>query len=350
MARRVLFVQTAFLGDAVLATAAWEVWHAHFPEDEIGIVVRKGNEGLFDGHPWLGVGAVHVWAKSQPGRYLRLIALGLHLRGRYDCVIAIQRHASSGILALLSGARLRIGYATHPLAWTFHRAVDHVLGNGRHETERLHDLVTAAAAALAARSGTPAPTLPPALPRLYSAPQHVAAAAPYLAGPAPVVLAPASVWATKQWPEERWVELGRILKTNDFARPVVLIGGPSDRPLLARIAHGIGGAVIASTDLLGTAALLSGAAALVANDSGPVHIASSVGCPTVAVFCSTVPAFGFGPLAPGSVVVEESLSCRPCGAHGHRTCPLGHFDCGHRITAARVAAACEEATSFRRSL
>jgi heptosyltransferase-2 len=334
MARRVLFVQTAFLGDAVLATAAWEVWHAQFPEDEISVVVRKGNEGLFEGHPWLGEGAVHVWAKSQPGRYLRLITLGLQLRGRYDCVIAIQRHASSGILALLSGARLRIGYATHPLAWTFHRAVDHVLGDGRHETERLHDLVTAAAAALAALAGTPAPTLPQALPRLHPAPQHVAAAAPYLAGPAPVVLAPASVWATKQWPEERWVELGRILKTSDFARPVVLIGG----------------AVIAPTDLLGTAALLSGAAALVANDSGPVHIASSVNCPTVAVFCSTVPAFGFGPLAPHSIVIEEPLSCRPCGAHGHRTCPLGHFDCGHRITATRVAAACEQATSFRRSL
>ena len=163
MARRVLFVQTAFLGDAVLATAAWEVWHAQFPEDEIGVVVRKGNEGLFEGHPWLGEGAVHVWAKSQPGRYLRLLALGLHLRGRYDCVIAIQRHTSSGILALLSGARLRIGYATHPLARTFHRAVDHVLGDGRHETERLLDLVTAAAAALAARAGTPR-TDPPAGP------------------------------------------------------------------------------------------------------------------------------------------------------------------------------------------
>ena len=336
MARRVVFIQTAFLGDVVLATAALEAWHARFPDDRIGIVVRAGNEAVFEGHPW--VGEVHVWAKSKPARYFRLLSLAWSLRGRYDTAVLIQRHASSGILALLSGASERIGYATHPLAWTFHRRVLHTLGDGRHEVDRLLDL------------------LPPNLnlnlnpnlnPNLHPTPRHEAEAAPWLAGPAPVVLAPASVWTTKQWPEARWVELGRLLKAADFARPVVLIGGPGDRDLLERIAEGIGGASIARTSILGTAALLKGAAALVANDSGPVHIASSVGCPTVALFLSTVPAFGFGPRAPGSVVVEEELACRPCGVHGHTACPLGHFECATRIAPARVAAAVEAVVATR---
>ena len=69
------------------------------------------------------------------------------------------------------------------------------------------------------------------------------------------------------------------------------------------------------------------------NDSAPMHLCSAVGAPVTAVFCSTVPAFGFGPLSPVSFVVEtrEALACRPCGLHGHAACPLGHFRCAYGI-------------------
>jgi heptosyltransferase-2 len=65
------------------------------------------------------------------------------------------------------------------------------------------------------------------------------------------------------------------------------------------------------------------------NDSAPLHFASAVNAPVTAVFCSTVPAFGFGPLSDVSFVVETDipLSCRPCGLHGYKACPLGHFNC-----------------------
>ena len=65
------------------------------------------------------------------------------------------------------------------------------------------------------------------------------------------------------------------------------------------------------------------------NDSAPLHIASAVDAPVTAVFCSTVPAFGYGPLSTNAHVVEteEKLACRPCGPHGHGKCPEGHFKC-----------------------
>jgi heptosyltransferase-2 len=68
------------------------------------------------------------------------------------------------------------------------------------------------------------------------------------------------------------------------------------------------------------------------NDSGPMHICSAVDTPTVAVFCSTIPAFGFGPLATWNRIVEVDLACRPCGDHGKKSCPLGHYACGNQIT------------------
>jgi heptosyltransferase-2 len=69
------------------------------------------------------------------------------------------------------------------------------------------------------------------------------------------------------------------------------------------------------------------------NDSAPMHFASSVNAPVTAVYCSTIPAFGFGPLSDISHIVEiqEPLACRPCGLHGRQTCPLGHFNCAKKI-------------------
>ena len=74
------------------------------------------------------------------------------------------------------------------------------------------------------------------------------------------------------------------------------------------------------------------------NDSAPLHIASAMNAPVTAVFCSTVPSFGFGPLRENGRVVEtpEDLDCRPCGLHGHRECPKGHFRCALGIEVFRV--------------
>jgi heptosyltransferase-2 len=80
--------------------------------------------------------------------------------------------------------------------------------------------------------------------------------------------------------------------------------------------------------LLASAELLSRCAGLVTNDSAPQHLGSAAGTPTVTIFGPTVPAFGFGPLAPRhGTVGDDTLDCRPCDAHGPAVCPLGHWRC-----------------------
>ena len=80
--------------------------------------------------------------------------------------------------------------------------------------------------------------------------------------------------------------------------------------------------------LLASAELIGRCRVLVSNDSAPMHLASAMGTPTVAIFGPTVPDFGFGPLAPGSMVVgHDALPCRPCDRHGPQRCPLGHHRC-----------------------
>jgi heptosyltransferase-2 len=147
-------------------------------------------------------------------------------------------------------------------------------------------------------------------------------------------IAPTSVWATKEWPKEKWEELIEQLPRH---KRIILIGGPDDRDSCEWISRSCERADIkiaaGSYGLMDSLALIDGADRLFANDSAPVHMASALGTPTTAVFCSTLPSFGFGPLAEGSVSVEREgeLYCRPCGMHGKNACPEGHFKCAWEI-------------------
>ena len=96
--------------------------------------------------------------------------------------------------------------------------------------------------------------------------------------------------------------------------------------------------VCGSLTLLQSAALMRHAERVFTNDSAPLHLASAVHAPTTAVFCSTVPAFGFGPMSDNAVVIEtpSHLDCRPCGIHGKTACPEGHYRCANDMDPRRV--------------
>lgn len=145
-------------------------------------------------------------------------------------------------------------------------------------------------------------------------------------------LNPGAKWATKRWTEEGFVEVGKRA-ISELGGNVLLFGGPDEKGLCERIAETIGeGAfsVAGKTGLKEVAALIKRCNVFVTNDSGPMHIATAVGTPVVAIFGPTVQGFGFSPLGK-SVVVEKELRCRPCSLHGSEKCPKGHFECMNRI-------------------
>jgi len=87
-----------------------------------------------------------------------------------------------------------------------------------------------------------------------------------------------------------------------------------------------------------SAALMRDAVMNFVNDSAPQHFASAMNAPVTAIFCSTVPAFGFGPLSDNSAIIEtdEKLSCKPCGLHGFKSCPEKHFKCALTIRKEKI--------------
>lgn len=331
--RPVLLIQTAFIGDVILATALVEYLAQHEPATPVDVLVRRGNEGLFQGHPH--VRQVLVWDKKHR-KYAGLWRLVQQVRAAgYGRVVNLQRFASTGFLTAFSGALERVGFAENPFSRLFTRRVRHVIGDGTHEVTRNLALLGIDGAKTSDLSGQPT------LPRLYPTAADEAAAAPYAAPGPYICLAPTSVWFTKQYPEAKWLELLGALPPG---WPVYLLGSLPDAAACDRLAVGSGRANVISLagrlDLLASAALMRGARMNYVNDSAPLHLCSAVGAPVAAVFCSTVPAFGFGPLSPVSFVVEtqEPLSCRPCGLHGHGACPLGHFRCAYGIEVEQLLA------------
>jgi heptosyltransferase-2 len=177
----------------------------------------------------------------------------------------------------------------------------------------------------------------PGAPILYPSEEDRRVVDGFLAGAARgdrplVAIAPGSVWATKRWPEPSYARLAADLEQKGAS--VVLLGGEADRELCERIHAGLRRGLLAAgrLSLLQSAELLRRCRVLVSNDSAPVHLASGVGVPVVAIFGATSPAFGFAPRGPKDTVVEiNGLSCRPCAIHGGDRCPIKTFECMVKI-------------------
>ncbi len=315
--KKILIIQTAFIGDVILATPLIENLKDEFPSVQIDFLLRKGNEALLEDHP--KVNHVLIWNKKE--KYKSLFQIIKRVRKeKYDVVLCVQRFFNAGLITALSGAKMKIGFDKNPLSFSFTKKVKHDLESGKHECERNLELI-----AQWVKDGKRRP-------RLYPLPKHFQKVKAFQNTPY-ICMAPASVWFTKQLAKEKWIELIKQMPQHQ----IYLLGAPSDEALCKEIItaskHEKTQSLCGQLNLLECAALMEQALMNYVNDSAPMHLASSMNASTTAFFCSTVKEFGFYPLADNSIVaeVEEKLDCRPCGLHGLKTCPKGHFNCAHHI-------------------
>lgn len=283
-------------------------------------------------------GPVGLWRAARSTR--ELFEEGRKHPVTYDAAYLAQGSIRSAIAARLVGAKEYVGFSTSAGRALYSKVI--LYREEEHHAERLWSLAT-----WSDRDARPADGLRPAL----FPGERERKAVDDLLGEAGegshqslvtshqplVVLAPGSTWATKRWPY--FADLARTL-SRSFR--VAIIGSEAEQDAARAIRNEA--AVVDILDatgllsLLGSAELIGRAAALVTNDSAPLHLASAMNTPTVAVFGPTVPAFGFGPLASRSAVAGlDSLACRPCHRHGPRRCPLGHWRCMRDLSAIHVA-------------
>lgn len=330
---RILVVQTAFLGDIVLTTPLLRELRRVHPGASLSVVTTEIGARLLTE----GLDADHLfvldkrWNRSGTDSCREL--LRRLRREPFDAAVAAHRSLRTGIIVRLCGAPLRVGFAGAPGAWAYNRRV--AWDADKHAVRRYLDLTAPLGGLPAEADPRPALAVSPAADRRVGEMlrrQHI------VPGRDIVCIAPGSAWATKRWVPEGFAAL--LDASRRLGLTPVLIGSAGERELCRAVnalAQEPAPVLAGETGVRELIALLARARALVGNDSGPAHVASAVGTPVVTIFGPTAPANGYAAFGSGTRFVEHpSLACRPCGRHGARLCPLGHFRCMREIRPSAV--------------
>jgi heptosyltransferase-2 len=332
--QNILILQTAFLGDVVLTTPLFRALKRAFPQARLTLLTTPEARPLVEEDPHLDAILTYDKKGKEPMRRV----IGKIRAGRFDALVSAHRSYRSSLLALFSGIPVRVGYAQSGFSWAYNRRVDRRMEF--HEVDRILAL-------LPELGVEPEPG-----DRVLNAgftDKEAAQVAEVLReagveeGERLIGLCPGSVWATKRWMPEGFAAVGRHFLEKGY-RPVI-VGGPDDRAVAEEVARLVGPQAVNTagrTPLKVLAAWVDRFDVFVSNDSAPLHVAAARGTPTVAVFGATVRSLGFYPFHARSRVVEVDLPCRPCGLHGGKSCPEGHFRCMGDIRPEAVIAACEE--------
>ena len=303
--RRLLLIKPSSLGDIVHVLPTLAALQTRFPSASVTWAVKRQWAGLVERVE----GVDHVLALDR-GLHGWLSQVPQIRAAQFDLVVDLQGLFRSGVLAWLSGCPWRVGLATgregSPFFYTQRVPVPNLL---MHAVDRYLLL----AAALGA-----SPTSPPIF-RFRRRETDLQAVRHLLqreglSGDHPWLAMNVSArWPTKRWPAGHFARAADSL-TRAGLGPVVFIGGSSeqaDSALVRSLMETTSVDITGQTEVGLLPTLLQQAAALVTNDSGPMHIAAAVGTPVVALFGPTDPV-RTGPYGGNHTVLTHDVACRPC--------------------------------------
>lgn len=328
---KILVVQLAYLGDVVLSTPVLAAVKELYPDASLSVLTTPGGAALLQ-H---GQHCDEILIFDKRGEFRGasgLIRMAKEIREReFDTVYSLHGSARTSLLLYLARVPLRIGFDRGWLRWLYTRRVQR--SSGGHAVERNLSL-------LEAERKQRRIDLPESMrlgaPQLEEVSEQIQR---FVAGGSYVVVAPGSAWKTKRWHQDGYRSLVSELLLQ--GERVVLVGAPEERELGEAVARNLSVCnLIGKTSLPELLLLIERATVLVCNDSSTLHMGSAFQVPTVAIFCATVPEFGFGPWRNQAVVLGvEDLPCRPCGRHGGQRCPTGTHLCMTGVAAKDVLVA-----------
>ncbi len=316
--KRILIVQTAYLGDAILVTPLIRATKQLFPEARIDALVIPQTANALQNNPHLN--RIILFDKRTNKRSAFGQTLKKLKKSKYDLAITAHNSLTTGLLLFLAGIPQRVGFDRNPIRYFLTRRIP-MLKSG-HTIQKNLTLLNPFSPQTFSMQSELFPSLEDknvALGLLQGFDEH----RPKIA------IAPGSVWPTKRWPKEYYIQLTKALKDNFN---LIFIGIKEERALCSEIIAEAGASEAINTagelSILQSAAVIEQCDLMICNDSGALHLANAMQTDVFAFFGPTIKAFGFYPFRPNDFVFEISdLYCRPCGKHGHAKCPEGHFRC-----------------------
>lgn len=309
--KKILLIRPRFLGDLILATGLARVFRDQDPQAQVWVLTEKAYAEALQGHPELaGVLAFDTSRKNDPfylfGFYRKL------REQKFDVTLDLFGNMRTALYSFFSGAPVRVGFEMRGRSWAYtHLAPpssDPLPSGRRRVTEAYLDQVRV----LGLKPKTPYQTRLEVTPEEKAQVRKVFERAQLRTGEKVVALSPGASWPAKRWPLERFIELGFWLKKAG-ARPLYLFG-PKEADLAEEFQEHMDKdwLFVNQPNLRGLLAFIGGADALVANDSGPMHVGPAVGTPTLGIFGPGEPEIWFPYDRPHETAYFE-VPCAHCG-------------------------------------
>jgi heptosyltransferase-2 len=313
---KILVLAPTWVGDSILMLPALSALRKGHPEAELSLLASRPICDLHAANAL--VDRRIAVSKASRGAYLR--SLRSLTREAYDLALVFPDSFSSALGAWLTGSRQRIGYAAGGRSWLLSRALP-LPAPGTHSRQKYLSLAMAAGGADPGTKTLPLPLTREGLEErkrlfggLHGSPKKW------------VGLCPTSAWPSKQWPARHFSTLAGLFKKKGWSP--LLFGAAWEKTLLEKIAMDSGAGIpVLTPSLPGLAACLAQVGGVVANDSGPLHLAAAVGTPWVGLYGPVSPAWG-APHSKNGRIVYRAIECSPCRKS---VCPLGHHRCLEEI-------------------
>lgn len=327
--RKILIIQTAFLGDLILTIPLIKGVRLKFPSAEITVLVRKGLGELIKGLKVVNSVIEYDKLSSERG-FLKTLALVKTLRSKgFDLLISPHRSLRTSLIVYFSNIPVRVGFKESTLSFVYNKIVSRNLSD--HEIIRNLSLLNP----LNGKNIDISRTLDLDIDhQVLEKAWQILLKHGVSKGDRIISVAPGSHWGTKRWLPERFA--GVINKLDEDGFKIILIGSREDRVITEDIKRRSKRELVdlcGETSILESAAIISISEALLSNDSAAVHLATLTCTPVAVIYGPTLPSFGFTPYKVSSAIIEyNGLHCRPCSSHGPMHCPEGHFNCMRMIT------------------
>jgi heptosyltransferase-2 len=328
MKKRILIIQTAFIGDVILTLPIVKVLKENYQNCKIDFLCIPQTSNLLENNP--NIIDVIVYDKKGTDKGVRNLfkIIKTVRRGNYDLILTPHRSFRSAIVSFFSNCKKTVSFDKSSVSFLYTNRVEYI--------ERSHEIIRNLK--LLEQLGINETEI--IKPDLYPNEKDKCVVDDFFKKfgitkeDKFITIAPGSAWFTKRFPKEKFIRLLDYLDENEMK--ILLIGGKDDYELCERILNSSVNKNVCNLSgelsLLQSAELIKRARLLITNDSAALHIANSVDTNVIAIFGATVPAFGFYPYGRNDVVFEiNGLYCRPCAIHGGNKCSIKTFDCMIRI-------------------
>jgi len=320
---KILIVQPSRLGDVVFTTPSVHAIREKYPNAWISWIVDERCAPVVEGNPDINELIVFDRSKLSPGYLIKMFSS--MREKKFDLSIDFHGLAKSAFLVLLAGAKFRLASSStngmRELSWLFSKEIK-PSKPVEHCVERHFEV--------AKRLGCTEENLMFVLDIPAKAYENIKTLLSNN-GIAPdkpfVAVHPGGGWISRRWMTERYAALIDKI-TSETGLPVVLVGGKEggagEKGLNEEIKGMAKSRIVDLTSMLDIkelAALLKKSAVFIANEAGPMHIATALGVPSVAILGPTDPA-RTGPFGKGTTIIQHKVECQPCRERSckKRTC------------------------------